>query len=205
MSSADDRALAQRTRILDAAQVCFQKSGFHCGSMATIAQTADMSAGLIYRYFENKNAIILAIIASQLDIIRQRIRDLRAAEDLGAALLDYFDSQCDPEQRQISVPLFLEMSAEATRDPEIAQAVRQFDDTILSEFTDWLSRSPENNGFGLPQDIAAERALGLMCLIEGLKVRKARNPDMDRALLKKAIDASLTNFVKQLPPASPAD
>ena len=198
MSAADDRALAQRTRILDAAQICFEKSGFHCGSMATIAQTAEMSAGLIYRYFENKNAIILAIIASQLEIIRQRIRDLRAAEDLGAGLLDYFDSQCDPARQQISVALFLEMSAEATRDPEIAQAVREFDETILAEFTDWLSRSPEKGGFGLSEDIAAERALGLICLIEGLKVRKARNPDLDRALLKKAIDASLTNFVLQL-------
>ena len=56
------RADLQRARILDAAQRCFVESGFHAATMAKIAETAGMSAGLIYRYFESKNAIVLAII-----------------------------------------------------------------------------------------------------------------------------------------------
>src|SRR3546814_5115905 len=59
-SKAELRTLAQRERILCAAQKCFVEHGFHAASMASIAETAEMSAGLIYRYFENKNAIILA-------------------------------------------------------------------------------------------------------------------------------------------------
>src|SRR3546814_7429913 len=61
-SKAELRTLAQRERILCAAQKCFVEHGFHAASMASIAETAEMSAGLIYRYFENKNAIILAIV-----------------------------------------------------------------------------------------------------------------------------------------------
>lgn len=195
MSQAQDRVLAQRTRILDAARICFESSGFHCGSMAAIAETAGMSPGLIYRYFENKNAIILAIIEGQLEIARRRIRELRAADDLGDALLDYFDAQGDPERPQLSVALFLEMSVAATRDPEIAQAIKDFDRTILAEFTDWLSRSPENGGHGLPEEVAAERALSLVCLIEGLKVRKARQPNQDRELLRHAIGRSVKSLI----------
>lgn len=195
MSAVEERALAQRTRILEAARVCFENSGFHCGSMATIAKTAGMSPGLIYRYFENKNAIILAIIECQLDIARRRIRELRAAEDLGTALVEYFDAQDDPSRPQISTALFLEMSAAATRDPEIARAIQAFDETIIAEFKDWLSRSPGEGGHGLPEELAAERAVSLLCLIEGLKVRKARQPNQDRVLLKHAIDASVTSLI----------
>ena len=61
------RAEAQRERILCAAQKCFIEHGFHAASMANIAETAQMSAGLMYRYFENKNAIVLAIVQRQLD------------------------------------------------------------------------------------------------------------------------------------------
>ena len=43
-------------------------SGFHAASMAHIAQTADMSAGLIYRYFASKAAIVKAIIERHLEI-----------------------------------------------------------------------------------------------------------------------------------------
>jgi len=57
-----ERASAQRDRILAAAKQCFIEHGFHAASMASIAEAADISAGLIYRYFDNKNAIILAII-----------------------------------------------------------------------------------------------------------------------------------------------
>ena len=61
------RAAKQRERILDAAEVCFIQHGFHAASMAGIAQTADMSAGLIYRYFDSKAAIVKAIIERHLE------------------------------------------------------------------------------------------------------------------------------------------
>ncbi|MGD8359415.1 MAG: helix-turn-helix domain-containing protein, partial [Lysobacterales bacterium] len=72
------RKQAQRERILSAAQACFVESGFHAASMANIAETAEMSPGLIYRYFESKNAIILAIIDKQLTVLRRRIRELHS-------------------------------------------------------------------------------------------------------------------------------
>ena len=58
------RAEAQRNRILNAAQRCFAERGFHGASMAAIADTAQMSAGLIYRYFDNKSALIHGIVES---------------------------------------------------------------------------------------------------------------------------------------------
>src|SRR3546814_14252294 len=45
-SKAELRTLAQRERILCAAQKCFVEHGFHAASMASIAETAEMRAAI---------------------------------------------------------------------------------------------------------------------------------------------------------------
>lgn len=52
-------AETRRQQIVDAASACARRSGFHGASMAEIAQTAGLSVGQIYRYFENKEASTL--------------------------------------------------------------------------------------------------------------------------------------------------
>lgn len=187
-SKAEARARMQRERILDAARTCFVDKGFHSASMAAIAETAGMSPGLIYRYFENKNAIILAIIEQQLEIARARIREMHVSSDLPAKIVAYFDEQESSDERTLSTVLYLEMSAEATRDPQIAGALKAYDAAVCSELANWLERSPEEDGYGLPAAIAPSRALMLLSLIEGLKVRSLREPEFDRRLLKKTLD-----------------
>ena len=88
-ATASGKADLQRDRILHAAQCCFIEHGFHAASMASIAATAEMSAGLIYRYFASKNEIIVAIIDRQL-ALQRRSRDrvgryVRADRDLPPA------------------------------------------------------------------------------------------------------------------------
>ena len=119
------RAEAQRERILCAAQRCFIEYGFHAASMASIAETAQMSAGLMYRYFENKSAIVLAIIERELQEGRTQIAQLHSSSELAAALYDVFTRWQVRDPSVMNAALFLEMSAEATRDPQIAAALRK--------------------------------------------------------------------------------
>jgi AcrR family transcriptional regulator len=183
LTPAEVRTQAQRERILCAAQCCFVHGGFHNAPMAAIAEKADMSPGLIYRYFENKNAIVLAIIDRQLELARSKLRQLHSGRDLATNLVEYFDAQDTDDEDSMSAALFLEMSAEARRDPEIAEAVRAFDEMVRTELADWLGRSSDDGGYDLAPDVAARRALSLVFVIEGLKVRKSREPDIDRTLL----------------------
>lgn len=198
---ASTRADAQRKRILRAAQQCFVEHGFHAASMATIAQTAGMSPGLIYRYFRSKNEIILAIIARQLEVAREKIGELQAADDFAAGIAGSFLSPDSDDDDRMSAPLFLEMSAEATRDPQIAAALRAFDTTLRADLSRVLMRSLEEGGHGLSKAIAPGRALMLVCLIEGLKVREAREPRLDRKLLKSALTDILTVLLAPQKPA----
>lgn len=179
------RAEAQRKRILDAAQQCFIEHGFHGASMANIAETAGMSAGLIYRYFENKSAIILAIVEEQLVLLREEI-SLNDQPDLPQLMTDNYARTCGA-RRGMNAALLLEISAEATRDAQIAAALDDYDRAVRQALCDWLARSPGAGGYGLSPELARQRALVLQCLFEGLKLRETREPGLDRALLLDAL------------------
>ena len=155
--------------------------------MASIAETAQMSAGLMYRYFENKNSIVLGIIARQLEEKRAGIRQLHSSNDIAAALLAAFERWCARDSNVMNPALYLEMSVEATRNPPLAAALRAFDASMRDELQAWLCRDREEGGMGLAPALAAERALSLQCFIDGLAIRSAREPDLDRAQLRAIV------------------
>ncbi|HEX5057405.1 MAG TPA: TetR/AcrR family transcriptional regulator [Gammaproteobacteria bacterium] len=185
------RAEAQRERILTAARKCFIEHGFHAASMASIAETADISIGLIYRYFEGKNEIIVAIIEQQLTLLRADLALLDNSVDLAARLAEGCGTCGTNPARRLSPALFLEMSAEATRDPKIAAALNAFDGAVRGDIAAWMSRGKDQGGYGQPETLSPARALLLQCLIDGLKVRAAREPELDKILLKQALDEIL--------------
>ena len=185
-TKAEARAEAQRERILSAAQQCFIEHGFHAAGIASIADKAGMTASLIYRYFENKNAIILAIVERQLELLRNDI-ELNEQVDLAAEMIDNYGRACISDGHGMNSTLLLEISAEATRDPQIAAALDHYDTTLRTALVDWLMLDKQAGGFSLPAEIAQARALILQCLFEGLKLRETREPQLDRTLLTAAL------------------
>ena len=189
------RAEAQRERILCAAQKCFIEHGFHAASMSSIAQTAQMSAGLMYRYFENKNAIVLAIMERQLEEGRAQMALMHSSSELAAELFAVFSRWQARDPGAMNAALFLEMNAEATRDPQIAEALRNSDRLISADIQAWMSRSREDRGLGLPPESVATRAFLLQCFIKGLMVSAVRRPDLEPAALRDAIDKAVDRLL----------
>lgn len=188
------RAEAQRERILAAAQECFIESGFHAASMASIAETAGMSAGLMYRYFDNKGAIVLAIIERQLRDAHESLSRQGPASDLAADLFALFRGWQARDPSVMNAALYLEMSAEGTRDPQVAAAVRAADEQLHEDLKGWIARPREQGGLGLPADKAAVRAMTLQSFVRGLAVHAVRNPGLDPTLVRQVID----DFVRGL-------
>ena len=193
-SPVNPRAEAQRERILNAAQKCFIESGFHAASMANIAETAGMSAGLMYRYFENKNAIVLAIIERQLRDAHESLSRQNPASDLAADLFALFRGWQARDPSVMNAALYLEMSAEGTRDPQVATAIGQADAQLHEDLKAWIARPREQGGLGLPADRAAARAVMLQSFVRGLAVNAVRTPGLDPALVRRAIE----DFVRAL-------
>ena len=192
-----ERAQAQQDRILAAAQKCFVDYGFHAAGMALIAQTAEMSQGLIYRYFKNKNAIILAIVERELRESQDAIRALYHSRDFVQATYDFFRAWCRAQEGVMSAALYMEMSAEASRSPELALALRANDLELRRKLSKWLAASVSDGGCGLSAEAAPVRGLCLQVFMDGLTVRALREPNIAPAVLKAAIARFLDELFSQ--------
>ncbi|HEX4843466.1 MAG TPA: TetR/AcrR family transcriptional regulator [Limnobacter sp.] len=186
------KAEVRRQQILDAAALCFRKSGFHGASMADIAKSFGMSAGHIYNYFESKEAIIEAMVKRDLEDTLQRIAAIKGQKDILNAMLATVD---EGVQRRIAQSqLDAEIVAEASRNPKVAKVVRDTDAVIRSEVAQLIQSAKPALAKGCPHMLAAKTTV-LMSLFEGLMIRAIRNPEMRQAelgpVLKKMIEQML--------------
>lgn len=192
---AAERFLVQRERILDAAQQCFIDYGFHAAGMALIAQKAQISQGLVYRYFENKHALIMAIVQRELIEAKASIRAMRKATDLVEAAFNTFNQWRTADKRLMNAALLMEMSAEASRNPALAESLRQSDKEIRMEITAWLCEAFSDLGKELAPALPETRAIALQCFMEGLAVRALREPDIEPDKLRQAIACFMRGLI----------
>ncbi len=69
---------ARRQQIVDAAQTCFGRKGYHQTTMQDICQESDLSPGAIYRYFASKEAIRMAVYERHQDWARDVLEAARS-------------------------------------------------------------------------------------------------------------------------------
>lgn len=170
----------RRTRILDAAESCFVRAGFHRTTMQDVAAEAGMSAGNLYRYFPSKDAIVVGL--SERD--RREVADSFAAmQDSGADFMAGFAElgrrHFEDEPREKAV-LCLEIWAEATRNPEFRKLSAEFAEDVVSRLTALLEAAKSAGNIA---PVMEPRAIAtLICtLADGLFVRRAILPEFDPA------------------------
>ncbi len=141
-STLKENSQDRRVQILDAAIICFAKRGFHLASMHDISAEAGISVGLIYRYFENKEAVIAAMADRHKSQIQELLEQAAQAPTLLESLEILFTAHCC-EEPKLQSAFVVDLYAEAARNPEIAALVLDVVDTAMSGVTDLLSRSRE--------------------------------------------------------------
>src|SRR5947199_5609553 len=138
-SSSSDR----RSQILDAALVCFAKRGFHQTSMHDISAEAGISVGLIYRYFENKDAVISAMADRHKKEIQEILERAQQASNLLESLEILFTAHCCEDAPQLVSAFVVDLYAEASRNPRVADLVRDVLQTAMDGVTELITRAPE--------------------------------------------------------------
>jgi len=180
-----EHAAQQRQRILDAAEKCFIDRGFHAAGMARVAETAGVSAGLIYRYFDGKASIVKAIITRHLESEGTRLFDqIASPEDMCETMLDVFERWRRGDDPKMNACLLLDLAAECARDAKVARVVRDKDRMIEERLTRAVERIAQARGSKLTAAEARGRAVVLQCLMEGLATRAVRDPTLQRRTLK---------------------
>ncbi|MCL6483725.1 MAG: TetR/AcrR family transcriptional regulator, partial [Janthinobacterium lividum] len=115
-----ERANTRRKQVLDAAESCFSRRGFHGASMAEISKAAGMSAGHIYNYFDSKDAIIAAFVIQKMERVTNMIQDLAQRDDPLQAVVDNASEHVMEKLDPKTWVMPLEIFAEASRNPVIA-------------------------------------------------------------------------------------
>src|SRR5215212_8508605 len=126
-----DPTTERREQILRAAMVCFAKCGFHQTTMQDISAEAGISVGLIYRYFESKDAVISAMADNHQRVLQELLASARQAPTLLDALEMFFTAHCCANERQIESAFVVELFAEGSRNSDIATLVRNVLKTLI--------------------------------------------------------------------------
>lgn len=190
------RVQAQRERILKAAHRCFIAQGIHAARMSSVAKAAGMSQGLIYRYFSGKSEIALAVLQRALDRALEILNE-ESRSDSVAALFHRIRQEGSGESDVISGILLLEMYAEATRNPDVAVRMTEFETTFRASMLNWLMRDKAKGGHGLDLETAQRRVVILQCLLEGLKIEETRSREKEKEIFAAALDEILTLLFPQ--------
>lgn len=187
-----ERARNRRNQVLEAAAVCFARSGFHGASMSEISKQAGMSAGHIYNYFDSKDAIILAFVEREGEHITGLLRDLGTRDDPLQAMIDdaprYINETLDPQPWQLS----LDMYAEASRNPVIAAKLRVHDESSRAHLRALVKSGRERRNLPVDDEMLDGRVDTVIAYFQGLPIRQLHRGEMNRSGLADAFRISMT-------------
>ncbi|MFM7333664.1 MAG: TetR/AcrR family transcriptional regulator [Tabrizicola sp.] len=120
--------------ILASIRQAFAEKGFDGASMQDLARAAGMSVGNFYRYFPSKAAIVQAMCAFDLAEIQGEFAEIQVSKDpmtdLRERILGHFSEEAMKDGQ-----LWAEITAASIRKPEIGEASRQMEATIVSLLT----------------------------------------------------------------------
>jgi AcrR family transcriptional regulator len=186
-----ERTISRRKQVLDAAECCFRRKGFHGASMSEISKAAGMSAGHIYNYFDSKDAIIATFVGQNVERISALMLDLKQREDPLQAILDDVEQCVHDNIDPVTWILPLEIFAEASRNPAVATVLQQADVLSRGALRAVVKLGREKRG--LPNDDAVldGRIDAIISLFQGLHLRAIHNPSLNEAAVVAAFRLAL--------------
>lgn len=164
----------RRSEILEAAQRCFVRSGFHQASMQEICTEADMSPGGLYRYFPSKEAIIAGIAERDRADAAQQFAAVDRAPDFFDGL-SALARQHLVERSAEEVALCAEIMAESRRNAAVARIYQGVEADVRTRLVGMLQRAAERGDIARNVDIDGAVSV-LMAIADGLSWRRAVDP-----------------------------
>jgi TetR/AcrR family transcriptional regulator, repressor for uid operon len=174
-----DTQRARREHILDAAEHCFARAGFHATSMQDICREARVSPGALYVYFASKEDLIAGLAERNRLEFQARFALLAKASDFFAAL-GAIGSAYFVEDEAYRRLLCIEIGLESTRSENVGEIHRSVDEFVRSSFEQLFQRMIDE-GRIRPSHDAAALARVFMVIGDGLFWRSAVDRKFDMA------------------------
>ncbi len=199
-----DRAAQRRTQILDAAYAVFASKGYAAATIADVAKSLRLGHGTIYRYFDNKLDLFMAVVGGILGRLSAAIasedphrattlEEYRAqVERIGRTMLDLLDS--DPAVTKI---LFYEAMGISTElDVRIQQAWE-----MAGRLTELYLQNGKQRGF-LRADLDLELtalAINALTFEAGRRIVRSADPAAARERWLRAVTGLIFDGIRPSP------
>jgi TetR/AcrR family transcriptional repressor of uid operon len=170
-------AADRRSAILDAFERCIVRGGFHRTTMQDVAKEASMSAGNLYRYFESKDALVSGLCERDRERFGADFQHVATAPDVMGALVALGRKHFVEEERSRCIQ-FMEIWAEATRNPAVAAVCASMDREVNQLLVQIIDAAKEA-GQVSPDIDSAALVFTLSSLGDGLFMRRALDPTFD--------------------------
>jgi TetR/AcrR family transcriptional regulator, repressor for uid operon len=163
-------AARRRAQILEAAMVCFRRRGFHQATMQEICGEARVSPGALYRYFDSKAAIIIAIAQDEHAQLEPLFSALEEGGDVCAGLVELAKQVWVKFHAAGDASLIGDVMAEAGRDPVLAGFIHDAEFKLRARLAAVLAAAQKHGQIdpALAPDAAARL---LLAVIDGIGLR----------------------------------
>ncbi len=158
----------KRSIILDAALELFGKEGYHNTSVSKIAKRAGISKGLVYNYFDSKEAVVKELLHAGID---QMLYYIDIQNDLDPQQVEYVINKTfeHVEQNREFWKLYFSISLQPEIFPLIREKINELAQPLFRMGVDYLTRAGYENPQGETMIFAA--------LMDGICFHYIMDPD----------------------------
>ena len=195
------RRAERRAEILEAAESCFARLGFHRTTMRDVIAEASLSAGCVYKHFKSKHEIVAAIAAdrhaSEMNLLTEAevTQDpITALRGLSRNFIEQLETKAGKKSRAVGVQTW----AEALHDDEVLRHVRRGVEQPLAKIAALMSRAQKEGRLVATVDPDA-LARASIALFHGFVLQKLWNPKVAVEPYLHVIDAILAGLVIDKP------
>lgn len=175
----------RRAQILDAARDCFLVGGYHATRVQEIATSCGLSKGAVYFHFENKRALLTALVCAEFERA-SRVFDAAEAHEqpLPGVLSAFTDFLGDPEDSRHR--FFLLTGELAMQDEALRALLTEHHQAVVERLARLLRVAAERAGIRLEDPESA--AVLLKAMADGLQGAAAIGQRYER---RRLLDAAL--------------
>lgn len=192
-----DTQRARREHILDAAERCFARAGFHRCTMHDICKEAGISPGALYVYFSSKEELIAGIAERDRSRLAGELAEISKSPDLLAALGQLGEHYAVEEPHHKRV-LCMEIAAESTRNEAVGAIFRSVDSFVLDSFEALFTRAAAEGRIAPTHDTRTVAQV-LALLGDGMFWRRAVDPSFDGRTIMPVIMELVATLLKPTP------
>jgi len=181
----------RRNQLIEAAISSLHDYGYADTTVARIAKKAGVSSGIVHHYFDGKDDLLFATMQHMLrDLRAETLKRLKQAQTPRGRLSAIVEANFAPSQYSPDVmTAWLALYGSARQSANLTRILRLYDARLKSNLSDAFRKLTH-------PDTAAELALGVSALIDGVWLRAALfgdvyNRDTAIHLVESYIDSQL--------------